>query len=92
MERGLLELINILFNLWFWLLIARMLLSWVPLDLENPAVRAALQILYVATEPVLRPIREALPPTAMLDFSPFVAMLLVQILQIFLAQVVIAAF
>jgi YggT family protein len=34
-----------------------------------------------ATEPLLAPIRNILPNTGMIDFSPFVLMLLVEVLQ-----------
>jgi len=54
------------------LLIARVLMSWIPnLDHNNPIAR----FLYQATEPVLAPIRSALPPLGGIDLSPLVVFL-----------------
>jgi YggT family protein len=60
-----------------FILLARVLLSWFPdIDRRNPIV----QLLYDLTEPVLRPIRNALPQTGMMDFSPLVVFLGISLL------------
>lgn len=69
-------LIVTLGRLYMFVLLARVLLSFVQIDPYHPAV----QFLYQITEPVLQPLRQVLPPAGGLDFSPFVAMLLVQLL------------
>ncbi len=70
-------LIDLIARLYQIVLLARVLLSWVQVDPYHPAV----QFLYQITEPVLRPIRQIVPPTAMgLDFSPLIAMVLVEVL------------
>jgi YggT family protein len=62
------------FNL---ILLARVLLSWFPnVDRSNPLI----QLVYDITEPVLRPIRDLLPPSGMIDFSPLVVFLIIQVL------------
>ena len=55
-----------------WLLVlARVLLSWI-----DPAqVRPISRIIYRYTEPVLAPIRSALPRTGQLDLAPLVLLL-----------------
>lgn len=54
------------------ILLARVLMSWIPnLDQNNPIAR----FLYQATEPVLAPIRSALPPMGGIDLSPLVVFL-----------------
>ncbi len=58
-------------------LLARVLMSWLPnLDPNNPIAR----FLYRATEPVLAPIRSALPPMGGIDLSPLVVFLGISIL------------
>ena len=47
-------------------------MSWVQVDPYHPVA----QFIYQSTEPFLRPVREVLPPTAGLDFSPIVVMIL----------------
>ena len=54
------------------ILLARVLMSWIPnLDYSNPIARLLLR----ATEPVLAPIRSALPPLGGMDLSPLVVFL-----------------
>ncbi|MGB1285325.1 MAG: YggT family protein [Aggregatilineales bacterium] len=64
-------------NIYSLIVLARVLLSWFPnLDHSNPGVR----FLQEATEPVLRPVREMLPPMQGMDFSPIVVMIGITIL------------
>ncbi|MEO8610805.1 MAG: YggT family protein [Chloroflexota bacterium] len=59
------------------ILVARMILSWLPnLDRRNPLI----QFVYDVTEPVLRPIRDMMPPTGMMDWSPLIVFLIIQVL------------
>jgi YggT family protein len=63
------------FVLWF-LLIARVVLSW-----TNPRGGGQLTaFIYQATEPILAPIRRLLPPTGGIDWSPLIAMLLLGVI------------
>jgi len=57
-------------------------MSWVNIDPYSPLART----IYNLTEPVLQPIRNLLPPAAGLDFSPIIAMILIQILGSIFAQ------
>ena len=73
-----------LFLLLYWalqvyqlVLLARVLMSWIPnLDPNNSIAR----FLYQATEPVLAPIRNALPPLGGIDLSPLVVFLGISVL------------
>jgi YggT family protein len=65
-----------------WLLVlGRVLMSWV-----DPVGRTQLgAFLISATEPILAPVRRALPRTGMVDFSPLVVIIVLGILsQLFL--------
>lgn len=73
---GLAELVALLIQLYSIIILARVLMSWVQIDPYSPLART----IYNLTEPVLAPIRELLPPAAGLDFSPIIAMILLQIL------------
>ncbi len=64
-------------------LLARVLMSWFPnIDRSNPIV----QLIYDVTEPVLRPVRDLLPQTGMIDLSPLIVFLVIQVLMRVLFQ------
>jgi YggT family protein len=70
------DIIRTLLILFELLILARVLISFFPMDQSNPIVK----IVYDLTEPVLRPIRNLLPQTGMFDFSPVIVIILVQVL------------
>ncbi len=69
-------LIQLILQLYSFIILARVLMSWVNIDPESPLARA----IYQLTEPVLEPIRNLMPPASGLDFSPIIAILLLQVL------------
>jgi YggT family protein len=75
------NLIHLVLQAYFWIIIARAVLSWVSPDPFNPVVR----FLYRVTEPVLRPIRHRLPTLSIgIDLSPMVVILAIFFLDNFL--------
>jgi|TARA_B110000263_G_C15021351_1_gene379700 YggT family protein len=54
-----------------WTIIARALISWLPIDQSSPIV----QLLHSITEPIISPIRRILPNTGMMDLSPLATIL-----------------
>lgn len=72
-------LIYIVLDLFVWLLIASVVLSWLVVfgvvNTRNRAVSTIGDFLERITEPVLRPIRRALPNLGGLDISPIVLIL-----------------
>lgn len=77
------QLLGIVLQIYMWVIIARAIISWVSPDPYNPIV----QFLYRITEPVLQPVRRALPLTWGIDFSPLVVILAI----IFLDQFLVAS-
>ncbi len=72
-----LSLIFLVLRVFQFILLARVLISWFPdIDRNNPLVK----FLYDITEPVLQPVRELLPQTGMMDFSPLVVFLGISVL------------
>jgi YggT family protein len=69
-----------LLNAYWWIVVARVLLSWVNADPYNPIVR----FLYNATDPVLYWVRRRLPFVVVSgwDLSPLVVLLVVRVLQV----------
>ena len=69
----------LLVQLYLVVIIARVLLSWFPLQPGSFMSRAT-SVLFSVTEPVLGPLRRVLPRVGMLDLSPLVAILLITVL------------
>ncbi|NDC82388.1 YggT family protein [bacterium] len=63
------SLVEIGFNVVYFALLARVILSWVPHDPFHPVVNLISQI----TDPVLRPFQKWIPPLAGFDLSPVFA-------------------
>jgi YggT family protein len=77
------NLLHLVLQAYFWIIIARAVLSWVNPDPFNPIVR----FLYRVTEPVLRPIRHRLPSLSIgIDLSPMVVILAIFFLDSFLVS------
>ncbi len=64
-----------------FLILARVIISWLPIDRGNPII----QFLYQITEPILEPVRTLLEKSSiggnmMMDFSPFIVLILIDFL------------
>ena len=59
-----------------YIVLASVLISWVGLPRDHPVV----DILDTFTEPLLKPIRDLMPDTGGMDFSPIVLIFLLNIL------------
>ena len=78
-----LGIIGLLINIYFFALLAMIILSWVAPGGNNPAI----YLLYQITEPIMAPLRKVLPPMGGLDFSPILVFVLINIIQIALRHV-----
>jgi YggT family protein len=74
----LIQIINTVFRLYSYLILARIFLTWIPVDPHSPVV----QFIYRVTEPILAPFRVILPLGGMgLDLSPIIVFFLLNLLQ-----------
>ena len=82
MITALFQLINAVIGLFIWALILAavfsMLTAFGVLDTRNRLVWTIGDFLYRVTEPVLRPVRNALPSFGNIDLSPIIVILLLQ--------------
>jgi YggT family protein len=75
------EIVNAVLGIYWWIVVASAVLSWVNPDPYNPVVR----FLRAVTEPVMYRIRRVVPLIfGGIDFTPLVVLLLIQFLQMFL--------
>ena len=80
------QLLATLVQLYSFVLLARILLSWIPnVNRSNQIV----QFLYQSTEPVLEPVRRAMPRLGTIDISPIVVFIGLRMLQSFLLNMAV---
>ena len=71
------RLISALIDLYSIVVLAAVIMSWLPVDRRSPLAMMVFRL----TEPALAPIRRALPSMGALDFSPMVLLLALQLLK-----------
>ena len=77
----LIAIINALFWIFYVLLFANIVLSWVRVSPYHPTWGPIVRFITGVTEPILNPIRRLMPSMGGLDFSPMVVLLLARVLQ-----------
>lgn len=71
------NIISVAFRVLDFLIIARIIMSWVNVDPSNSIARW----IYEITEPILAPFRRLIPQTMMIDFSPIIAILVINMVE-----------
>jgi YggT family protein len=75
--------LNTLLTLYTWVILARVVVSWISADRYNPIVRTICNL----TDPLLDRLRRSFPMSVGgIDLSPVVAILIIWFLQQFLVQ------
>ena len=75
---GAVGVMGLLVNLYFFILIAMIIISWVAPGSRHPAIELVWQI----SEPVMAPVRALLPNMGGIDFSPILLFVGINVLQI----------
>lgn len=76
------QILDIVLNIYMWIIIIRALISWVNPDPYNPVVK----FLYQATEPVLYRVRRYIPYLGGFDLSPIVVILIIIFVKSFVVR------
>lgn len=83
----LIQLVNLAFSIYGFMILARVVISWVGHVPYHPVVH----FIYKTTEPILRPFRVLLPLGGMaLDFSPLIAFFVLRLLQSIVVKLLLA--
>jgi YggT family protein len=69
------ELLSIAIYIYQFAILIQVVLSWIAPDQYNPIT----EVVDALAEPLLRPARQMIPPLGGLDFSPFAALILLQL-------------
>ena len=81
-----LAIVQTVLNIYLFSILIIVILSWIAPQSYNPAVL----LLHQLTGPVLSKIRKVMPDMGMLDLSPIVAFLLIQVIEIFVRHLAAA--
>ena len=76
------QLIHLVFTAFYVILLARVILSWVPISSRSAALLELRSFCYRITDPLLQPIRRLLAPyqrSSPMDFSPLILIVLLSI-------------
>ena len=83
--RAILDVVMIALNLYWWIVIASALFSWLfafgVVNPRNQVVASIGKFLYQATEPLLRRIRAFMPSLGAIDISPIILLLGIILIQ-----------
>ena len=79
------SLILLLLNIYWWVVIASVVSSWLiafnVINLHNHIVRSVVRLLDALTEPVFRQIRRIIPAFSGIDISPLIVLIAIWFLQ-----------
>lgn len=88
-----LELLRTILQLYIWVFIASVILSWLIsfqiINTYNRAVVVIGEALYRLTEPMLAPIRRFIPGIGGFDFSPMVAIFILVFIQNVISRLIL---
>ena len=88
MLAALFNILELLLNVLWWIIIIQVVLSWLfafnVLNTTSDGLRRFVEALDRLTEPLYRPIRKLLPDFGGIDFSPLIVLLLIGVVQILL--------
>lgn len=74
---SLLGTVGIFLDLYFWGLLAIIIISWIAPNNPNPAIELLKQII----EPIMKPIRDRMPDMGGIDLSPIIVILLIRVFE-----------
>ncbi len=79
---------DLFFTLMTLLILGRVILSWLPQYRYSQIG----QIIFSVTDPVMRPIQNLIPPLGMIDISPIIAIIAMQVLQVIVDTIITTIF
>lgn len=82
-----LNVLDLIVKIYFWSVIAVVVVSWIAPGSSHPAIQLVAQI----TEPVMRPVRKIMPDLGGLDLSPIVVFLILNVFSVAIEHMKVAA-
>jgi len=82
-----LNVLDLIVKIYFWSVIAVVVVSWIAPQSGHPAIQLVAQI----TEPVMRPVRSVMPSLGGLDLSPIIVFLILNVISVVIDHMKVAA-
>lgn len=87
------QAVDMFFYILYLLIFVRIIISWLPIGRDNSLVR----LIYSFTEPILGPIRNMIEKSPigggmMLDFSPIIALFVMNIVKMVILAIIVSVF
>lgn len=73
-----LNILDLIVKIYFWSVIAVVVVSWIAPTSHHPAIQLVAQL----TEPVMRPVRNMIPSIGGLDLSPIIVFLILNVVSV----------
>ncbi len=81
-----LGVLSLIVKIYFWSVIAVVIVSWIAPGSSHPAIQLVAQI----TEPIMRPVRNVIPSMGGLDFSPIAVFIILQVIMVMIDHMKLA--
>ena len=81
--------IHIIFRAYTYLILARVILSWIRVDPYHQFWGPILRFVFQATEPIMQPVRRLLPSMGGLDFTPIIVLIGLDLIRGIIIQILV---
>jgi YggT family protein len=87
------ELLILALNIFFWIIIIQVVLSWLiafdVVNVKNPQAQNLIRLITKITDPVYKPLRNFIPAIGGIDITPIIVILGISILKSIIVQIFI---
>lgn len=85
------EILILLLNVCFWIIIIQVVLSWLimfeVINIRNPQAANFVRLIDRITAPVYKPLRKVIPPIAGIDITPIIIVFAIYLLKSLVASI-----
>lgn len=87
------QFLILLLNIFFWVIIAQVVLSWLiafdVINIRNEKAQNLIKLLNKITDPVYKPLRKVIPAIGGIDITPIIIIFAISLLQNFITRTLI---
>jgi len=83
------KFVEIFFDVLSFAILARVIISWLAMGGSNRGGRIQM-VLHDVTEPVLGPFRKVIPRLGMIDISPLIALIVLDLVKVMLISIILS--